>query len=127
MVDRAVCSGLAPILSSVMGEFPANEYRWFYRYRCCWTRSSRAGLEVHVGSIIRTQTMQTATKGYSKRLRHLPRTQRVCVGMLREMLNDPDLNMSIEHCPTLQMKADIFTNALNGPRFQAALAMIRVG
>ena len=70
------------------------------------------------------QTIQAVTKGYSKRLRHLPRTQRVCVEMLHEMLNDPDLKMSLQHCPTLQMKADIFTKALNGPRFKAAGDMI---
>ncbi|CAK0819868.1 unnamed protein product [Prorocentrum cordatum] len=72
------------------------------------------------------QTIQAATKGYSKRLRHLPRTQRVCVGMLHEMLNDRGLLLSIEHCPTLQMKADLFTKVLNGPKFRAALEMIHM-
>ena len=47
--------------------------------------------------------------------------------MLHEMLNDPDINMSMEHCPTLQMKADIFTSALNGPWFKAALEIVRMG
>ncbi len=70
------------------------------------------------------QTIQAVTKGYSKRLRHLPRTQRVCLGMLHEMLNDPELEMSLEHCPALQMKADLFTKALDRPKFRAAFGLI---
>lgn len=58
--------------------------------------------------------IQAVTKGYSKRLRHLPRTQRVCVGMLHEILNDKDLMVTLAHCLTVDMKADIFTKVLNG-------------
>ena len=83
----------------------------------------RIGIACRVDNM---QTIQAVTKGYSKRLRHLPRTQRVCVGMLHEMLNDRDLQLSIEHCPTLQMKADLFTKVLNGPKFRAALEMIHM-
>ena len=71
-----------------------------------------------------TQTSQAVEKGYSKKLRHLPRTQRVCVGMLHEVINDKELGVSLAHCPTDVMKADIFTKALIGPRYAAAVEMI---
>ena len=78
------------------------------------------------GRVDNMQTIQAVTKGYSKRLRHLPRTQRVCVGLLHELLNNPDLQMSCEHCPSLEMKADLLAQVANGPRFKDALDMIRL-
>ena len=70
------------------------------------------------------QTIQCVAKGYSKKLRHLPRTQRICLGVLHEMLADPDMRVSMEHCPTLSMKADVFTKTLNGAKYRTALDMI---
>ena len=70
------------------------------------------------------QTIQAVTKGYSKKLRHLSRTQRICIGMLHEVINDPELSTQLEHCPTAVMKADIFTKALIGPKFETAVALI---
>ena len=55
------------------------------------------------------QTIQVVTKGYGAKLRHLLRTQRFCLGVLHEMISNPDMHMCMEHCPTLKQKADIFT------------------
>ena len=72
------------------------------------------------------QTIQVVTKGYSKKLRHLPRTQRICLGVLHEMISDPDMRMCMEHCPTLQQKADIFIKTLAAAKFAEARAMIGI-
>ena len=37
------------------------------------------------------QTLQVVEKGYSKKLRHLPRTQRICLGVLKELVDDPEV------------------------------------
>ena len=73
-----------------------------------------------------TQAISAIEKGYSKKLRHLLRTQRVCIGLLNECLNDPELQMVVEHCVTTKMKADLFTKALNGPKFLEALRMVNL-
>jgi hypothetical protein len=72
------------------------------------------------------QAISAIKKGYSKKLRHIARTQRVCLGLLNELLNDPEIKMQIEHCPTLEMKGDLFTKALNAPKFAEALRMINM-
>ena len=77
-----------------------------------------------VHKIDNMQAITAITKGYSKKLRHLQRTQRVGIGLLNECINDDELQMSIEHCPTDLMKGDLFTKALKGPKFQPALDMI---
>ena len=71
-----------------------------------------------------SQALLAIQRGYSKKLRHLARTQRVGIGLLNELTKDPDMELTVEHCPTLSMKADIFTKALIGPKFQDALEMI---
>ena len=40
------------------------------------------------------------------------------------MISNPELRVSMEHCPTLAMKADLFTKTLNSARFASALEMI---
>ena len=72
------------------------------------------------------QTLQVVAKGYSKKLRHLPRTQRICLGVLKELVDDPDMRISMEHCPTAQMKADLFTKSLNTEKYIEAKKMIRL-
>ena len=81
----------------------------------------------HIHIVCRMENMQTiqcVAKGYSKKLRHLPRTQRICLGVLHEMVTNPDLRIAMEHCPTLAMKADLFTKTLNSARYATALDMI---
>ena len=70
------------------------------------------------------QTIQAVTKGYSKKLRHLPRTQRICIGVLHEVITHPDHTTKLEHCPTAEMKADIFTKSMIGPKFEAAVSLL---
>ena len=72
------------------------------------------------------QAISAIEKGYSKKLRHLLRTQRVCIGLLHECLNDEELQFFVVHCPTLVMKGDLFTKALCSPKFVEALRMIRL-
>ena len=81
----------------------------------------RLNIELNIDN---TQAILAIQRGYSKKLRHLARTQRVCIGLLHELLEDPDMQLSICHCPTLSMKADIFTKALNNEKFHTALEMI---
>eukprot|EP00975_Prorocentrum_lima_P047319 9893676-Prorocentrum_lima.AAC.1 len=45
-------------------------------------------------------------------------------GVLHEVINDPDLRVSMEHCPTLSMKAGIFTKTLNSDNYATAVDMI---
>ena len=71
-----------------------------------------------------TQCIQAVEKGYSKKFRHLPRTQRVCLGLLNEIITDPELHVSLKHCPTAVMKADIFTKSMPGPRFSETSLLI---
>ena len=76
-------------------------------------------------NIDNTQAISAIQKGYSKKLRHLARTQRVCIGLLNECLKDKDMQFQIQHCPTDLMKGDIFTKALIAAKFQKALEMIQ--
>ena len=71
-----------------------------------------------------TQAISAITKGYSKKLRHLARTQRVCIGLLNDLLRDPEVQFSVHHCPTALMKGDLFTKFLIMQKFDEALRMI---
>ena len=75
-------------------------------------------------------TVISATKGYSPSMRHLPRTQRISVGLINEMINeeprDGEGRISITKVETAKHKGDLFTKELDGQMFANALAMIRV-
>ena len=71
-----------------------------------------------------SQAKLAIERGYSKRLRHLQRTQRVCIGLLHESLHDPELLMSLDHCGTDKMKADVFTKSMTPAKFGELLRTI---
>jgi len=56
-----------------------------------------------------TQAIAAVRKGYSKKLRHLQRAHRVAVGVVHELLVDDRSCVVLEHCPTAEQKADLFT------------------
>ena len=58
--------------------------------------------------------------GYSKKLKHLARTHRVSIGVLHELLEDPDAEMTVDYCETSSMLADSFTKALPPASYIAA-------
>ena len=77
-----------------------------------------------VGLIDNDQAITAIKKGYSKKLRALPRTHRVAVGVLKDCLLDAEMKYSVVHCPSEDNKADLFTKALNTEKFTLARDMI---
>ena len=67
-------------------------------------------------------TIKVARKGYSARLRHVPRTHKVDLGSIREVL-DGD-NVKVEYCHTEYQAADIFTKALPPLKWDNAVALL---
>ncbi len=71
-------------------------------------------------------TMCVMKNGYSTALRHLPRTHRVCLAWIGEVVQDGDI--TIEYCSTDSQAADIFTKAFSSkPKWQNALQLIGIG
>ena len=64
-----------------------------------------------------TQAISAVKKGYSKKLRSLSRTQRVSIGVIHELVEDDDMMITVQHCPTAEMKGDLVTKALLTPAF----------
>jgi len=64
-----------------------------------------------------TQAITAAKKGYSKKLRALPRTHRVSLGVVHECVSDQRMSVDVVHCGTLDMKGDMFTKALSPAPF----------
>ena len=79
-----------------------------------------------VHRIDNTQAIRAIEVGYSKKLRYLPRTHRVSVGFLNECCKNEELRLTIKYCPTTDMKADLFTKALDATKFDAAMNMVRL-
>ena len=60
--------------------------------------------------------------GYSKRLRHLRRTQKIHLASSSEQLNQPDIELMLVN--TLFQKADVFTKAIAGPLWENAVKLL---
>ena len=73
-----------------------------------------------------TQAITAVERGYSKKLRQLQRTQRVAIGVLNECVKDASMRVSVRHCPTALMKADLFTKVLDPSKFATACRMIGI-
>ena len=77
-----------------------------------------------LGLIDNDQAITAIKKGYSKKLRALPRTQRVAIGVLNECLLDAEIKYDVVHCPSDDNKADLFTKALIAEKYTKAREMI---
>ena len=72
-----------------------------------------------------TQCLQAAGTGYSAALRHLPRTERISVGVVHETFSDKDLH-ELVYQETSSHKGDMFTKRLDPSAFERALTLINL-
>eukprot|EP00971_Amphidinium_carterae_P002409 47621-Amphidinium_carterae.1 len=73
-----------------------------------------------------TQAKGAIERGYSKKLRHLPRVHKLSLGSMHELLCGDDAVGRILYHPTQTHKADIFTKAMDRSRFETCRDMIKV-
>ncbi len=85
-----------------------------------------------------SQCIAAVTNGYSANLRHLARVQRTCISSMHvaffpeveediltgEVDAQPELNCTIEYCPSGDHKGDMFTKPLDRAPFLAGLLKI---
>ena len=67
-------------------------------------------------------TITVLNKGYSPKLRHVQRTQKVNIGSVSEVLAEDAINMM--YCPTEHQCGDIFTKGLAPHKWANALALL---
>jgi hypothetical protein len=72
-----------------------------------------------------TQCIQAATTGYSAALRHLPRTERISVGVVHEIFESSPA-YELKYQATAEHKGDMFTKRLEPNTFERALKMINL-
>ena len=73
-----------------------------------------------------TQCLQAAEIGYSPALRHLPRTERIAVGVVHEIFMDGDGQHELVYQETSAHKGDMFTKRLDPCAFERALTLINL-
>ena len=71
-----------------------------------------------------TATIQVIRNGYSAGLRHLGKAHKINVQGLYDAIQEPGI--MIQHCPTEQQAADIFTKCLDVQKWQHTWDMIRI-
>ena len=62
-------------------------------------------------------------KGFSSQLRHIPKTHRVSLSLIKEVFDEPDCNRHLLYIPTAAQKADLFTKGLPPHKMEAACKM----
>ena len=71
-------------------------------------------------------TICVIKNGYSPALRHMPRTHRVSVAWLSELIQEEEVD--VQYCDTNEQAADIFTKPFTGiPKWRNALQLIGSG
>ena len=71
-------------------------------------------------------TICVIKNGYSPALRHMPRTHRVSVAWLSELIQEEEVD--VQYCDTNEQAADIFTKPFTGiPKWRNALQLIGIG
>ena len=79
-----------------------------------------------------TSAITAVRKGYSPALRHLPRTQRICLGSLHEIFvgqNTEDGgrgNIELVHADTSTHKGDMFTKDMPPKAYREKVGLLRV-
>ena len=79
-----------------------------------------------------TSAITAIKKGYSPSLRHLNRTQRICLGSLHELLYDSEEHdrtsgdIQLVHADTKTHKGDIFTKEMPPKDYNSKLSLLRV-
>jgi histone deacetylase 1/2 len=69
-------------------------------------------------------TIKIAKKGFSPKLRSLSRTHRVNLGSIHEEITKPDVHL--DHCPTDEQVADIFTKNIDPQKWRHALDLLHM-
>ena len=71
------------------------------------------------------QAADTGDTGYSAALRHLPRTERISVGVVHEISSNKDLR-ELVYQETSSHKGDMYTKMLDPNAFERALTLINL-
>ena len=72
-----------------------------------------------------TQCLQAADTGYSAALRHLPRTERISIGVIHEIFSEKDRH-ELVYQETSSHERDMFTKRLDPNAFERALTLINL-
>ena len=72
-----------------------------------------------------TQCFQAAETGYSAALRHLPRTERISVGVVHETFSEK-YRHELVYQETSSHKGDMFTKRLGPSAFERALTLVNL-
>jgi len=84
--------------------------------------SAALGRTVHLRCLEdNTTAISAARAGYSPALRHLPRTERISVGVLYEVLVERG-DCTLQYQASAEHKGDMFTKRLDPATFEAAIA-----
>ena len=88
--------------------------------------SAALGRTVHLRCLEDNTTAITAARaGYSPALRHLPRTERISVGVLYEILVERG-DCTLQYQASAEHKGDMFTKRLDPATFEAAIARVNL-
>ena len=71
-----------------------------------------------------TATIKVLKKGYSSKLRHVQRTHKLNLGVVKEAIDDQ--SVYLEHVETTKQAADIFTKDLAPAKWPAALELLGI-
>ena len=69
-------------------------------------------------------TIKVIRKGYSSKLRHVSRTQRVNIASIHEAISEP--NVILQYVETTKQAADVFTKSLDPQKWGNALDLLGV-
>ena len=72
-----------------------------------------------------TAAITAALKGYTPAMRYLPRTQRIAVSFISEIINNEGNRIRIFHQQTATQKGDVFTKELGSADFWKAMKLLK--
>ena len=69
-------------------------------------------------------TIKVIRKGFSAKLRSVPRMHKVSVSSIKEILEDPEHSIELQYCQTDFQAADVFTKALAPQKWDNAMNLL---